>query len=127
MTEKIRLKKDTLLVITRNTTGNLLPGWTLEVTLGQAIDDGYLSSVNGTIDVSFKIHDSERKNFVGCKNFIRRDSLGYYMLKPDVRSNDILIGNGGGYAIYNDFGDISFEASSIKELDDYLYGRSVEK
>lgn len=50
------LTLDTLLKITRNTKGNELPGHTFSATLGEAIENGWLSDDGGTMSYSVAIH-----------------------------------------------------------------------
>ncbi|NDL70491.1 hypothetical protein [Vreelandella alkaliphila] len=50
------LTLDTLLKITRNTIGNELPGNTFSATLGEALENGWLSTDGGTMSYSISIH-----------------------------------------------------------------------
>ena len=54
---------DTMLSITRNTSGNSLPGYTFECSYRDAVKSGYLSTDGGTMEYSACLASSEKSKY----------------------------------------------------------------
>lgn len=58
----VSIANDDILLVTRNTKGNLLPGYSQSMTLREAVDFGAWDSVSGTMEYEVTLHPDHYKN-----------------------------------------------------------------